>query len=106
MKKLIILTLVLGLFSSCQKAPRACFEYKRATAYPYTEMSIQFDSGCSENEDWDKGYLWDFGDGSSLDHTLNLVSHRYNSPGKYVVKLTVKNKKGHDKAIQEVEVLY
>lgn len=46
-------------------------------------------------------WKWDFGDGTVIDDTLNVVSHQYASPGVYTVELEVNTEKnciGRDSA--------
>lgn len=45
--------------------------------------------------DYDKTFHWDFGDGASHSGTNTTVSHFFDAPATYRVKLTVKDNKGN-----------
>ena len=65
--------------------------------WPAAPLYVTFEStstGDVSSYEWDFGDgSWDFGDGSK-DTNRTFVSHRYNSPGTYTVRLTVDGQTG------------
>jgi PKD repeat protein len=69
-------------------------------------LDVTFDGGGSSDPDGDLDTLvWDFGDGSPAG-TGPKVPHRYEKPGRYVVKLVATDKAGNtDETVIAVDVL-
>lgn len=61
--------------------------------YGYAPLTVDFNA--EESFDYDgtiESYEWDFGDGETA--TATIVSHTFNNPGEYSVKLTVTDNEG------------
>ena len=70
---------------------------------------IQFDASQSEDTDGSiSSYLWDFGDGNTA--TTKMAMHRYQSPGDYIVSLSVTDNDGavgnNDQGLTYITVLH
>ena len=70
---------------------------------------IQFDASQSEDIDGSiVSYLWDFGDGNTA--TTKMAMHRYQSPGDYIVSLSVTDDDGavgnNDQGLTYITVLH
>ena len=70
---------------------------------------IQFDASQSEDIDGSiSSYLWDFGDGNTA--TTKMAMHRYQSPGDYIVSLSVTDDDGavgnNDQGLTYITVLH
>jgi len=65
---------------------------------------VEFDGSRSVDTDGSiTQYQWDLGDGRTAEG--DIISHRYSTPGLYIVKLTVTDDKGdHDTARHEITV--
>ncbi|HHH80224.1 MAG TPA: PKD domain-containing protein, partial [Thermoplasmatales archaeon] len=73
------------------KAPVAKIKTSSNTAK--TGENIRFDGSSSYDPDgYIKTYIWSFGDGRMGNG--KIVTHSYNSPGRYTIKLTVTDNKG------------
>ena len=95
--KLLFGVLIVVLCTSCSEVPTACFEVdsniQRVTDYVrITNCSIKA-----------KRFEWDFGDGNTS--SQRNPAHSYASPGKYEIKLTVRNGLKEDVTTQIVEIL-
>lgn len=90
MKRVLSLLSISALFTTCSKAPNACF-----TFYPNNIKAgdiVTFNAYCSKNASY---FEWNFGDASADTNTVNrTVSHKYSASGTYIVKLNVKRKDG------------
>ncbi|MDD1661496.1 MAG: PKD domain-containing protein, partial [Methanomicrobiales archaeon] len=74
--------------------PKAQFlAFPRQGTAPLTVLFLDLSSGSPSSREWD------FGDGTTSSELFPL--HMYASPGKYTVKLTVKNAGGSDTAVGE-----
>jgi len=58
------------------------------------DTEIFFDGSSSFDQDGIISYTWDFGDGFISFHGGDHVSHVYENPGNYTVKLTIINRSG------------
>jgi len=57
---------------------------------PMIGQQVIFNATLSSDEDgWIQGYIWDFGDGKTVNTTNPVVTHTYTEPGTYTVTLTV-----------------
>lgn len=74
-----------------QKKPIARFSFLNQLCY--TKEITFSNSSCYVDEALPDAYIWDFGDDSQFSNQKN-PRHKYNSPGTYQVKLTVKSKCG------------
>ena len=81
------------LLTSCNRAPKADFEYEVDGA----EVTFTF-SGDGEVDE----YEWDFGDGSTSDEENPI--HTFTSSGDFPVTLTVSNDKGDDSKTETVTI--
>jgi outer membrane protein OmpA-like peptidoglycan-associated protein len=56
---------------------------------------LKFDASGSSDPDGDAlAYKWDFGDGTTSNFTFPVATHRYQTPGNYLVRLMVDDSKG------------
>lgn len=105
-KKILLtysIALILGvlILSSCSEderpLPMATSEFVVATIAPEVHLPVYFENN-SLNAAY---YVWDFGDGSEVDSAKSVsISHVYEEPGNYTVKLRAYNEDG---AFQETE---
>lgn len=52
-------------------------------------------------------YLWNFGDGNTIEETTGLVQHTYNEAGSFIVNLTVTDNQGNQVSVQDaINVLH
>jgi PKD repeat protein len=106
--KLLLYSVIIALFSSCEKNISACFNMSTSTAL--VGQAVTF-SDCSTgggllDKSTPAKWSWDFGDGTIL--TGNPVSHSYSSPGNYSVTLTVNDADGDEQGFtsQSVTISY
>jgi outer membrane protein OmpA-like peptidoglycan-associated protein len=74
------------------RAPQAVL-----AAVPEGEVDtlLKFDASNSSDPDGDAlTYKWDFGDGTISNFTFPIATHRYQTPGNYLVRLMVDDSKG------------
>jgi PKD repeat protein len=72
-----------------------------------SSLTMNFDGSGSRDPDGDTRltYLWDFGDGSAPTETTDpTVNHTYPQPGKFTVRLTVRDDLGKESAADAVAV--
>ncbi|MEO0898181.1 MAG: PKD domain-containing protein [Bacteroidota bacterium] len=84
--RLLTLTTIAALLSSCQNVVEACFTINDSDCSHEDACTILFDASCSKNEG---EYYWDFGDGT--EGTGMEVAHTYTRAGEYEVSLRVDN---------------
>ncbi len=72
--------------------PTACIDPQPPISV-LTNETIYFDASCSENA---VNYKWNFGDGTILNGSQEVVSHAYEEPGNYIVALTVRSIDGEE----------
>lgn len=70
------------------RIPQAFFSY--TPTEPEINATVTFDASASFDPDGTiVGYLWDFGDGTTINVTVSSVTHSFPQPKTYVVTLTV-----------------
>jgi uncharacterized protein YjdB len=75
------------------RAPTAAFSFTPTSGS--APLTVNFDASTSTDPDagdFILGYEWDFGDGSTIDHS-NAPSHTYTTPNTYSIKLRVMDSK-------------
>lgn len=96
---ILLLIAVITVGVSCKKTPSACID---GPSEGFVVKRIGF-TNCSDDYDFS---FWSFGDGNGEEE--RDASHRYNNPGKYVVKLTAYSDDGRkeDEASMNINVGY
>ena len=93
---------VVGSFA-CKKPAEACFTYSPQVINTYTD--IVFDASCSQSA---SGYVWYFGNNDQGESTTEpTITHRFTSPGNYVVTLGIQKdgkKAGKDKLVFQKDI--
>ena len=72
-----------------------------------SSLTMDFDASGSRDPDHNTPltYVWDFGDGSAPTETTTPdISHTYQEPGKFTVKLTVRDNLGKESVPDAIEV--
>jgi PKD repeat protein len=84
--------------------PIASFSFNPSN--PKANQSVTFDASESYDPDGEIiKYIWDFGDGNSLNTTEPTITHNFKSSGVYPVKLTVQDDSNRtDSMCKEVQV--
>ena len=120
----ILEALIAALFVSCSPPQE---NYEPLPAAPNENPMIQFDPGLSRNirvgtekefrafasdsnntGEFDVRCRWDFGDGTTatLATTCKKLSHTYNQPGTYTVKITAMDPSGGKTTVSDVFTAY
>ena len=105
MKKLFSVIAIVAIAGSyaCKKPAEACFTYSPKVINTYTD--VEFDASCSQNA---SNYIWYFGNSDQGESTTSpTITHRFSSPGNYVVTLGIQKdgkKAGKDKLVLQKDI--
>ncbi len=85
---------LIGVNLKIKHGPRSTFNTKPEVCID--QMANFQSQSCNVDASLPDAYIWDFGDGNILTGNFPNPTHKYNAPGFYTVKLTVKNSCGSD----------
>lgn len=71
--------------------PIACYIIESVSNDTVAPSTFQISAACSENAD---NYSWDIGNDGAIEYTSETISHTFNEPGTYSLKLSVENSDG------------
>ena len=100
---MILASVAMATSFACKKPAEACFTYSPKVINTYTD--IVFDASCSQGA---SGYVWYFGNNEQGESTTEpTITHRFTSPGNYVVTLGIQKegkKAGKDKLVFQKDI--
>lgn len=100
---LIIAAFITALLGSCVKPTEACFEC--LTTNIVTDSSVNFNASCTKYGNYP--FTWNFGDGTpdTALRDTSTISHRFSSPGTYIITLTTGPQSGFPSLSKKYEYI-
>ncbi len=76
--------------------PTVCYTIESVTNDTVAPSTFQISATCSENA---SSYKWDIGNDGTIEYSTETISHTFEEPGTYSIKLNVENSEGTSEEI-------